>query len=56
MANSNLIHMAQFHSFIVIKRPTRDACLYMGEATPLAPLDLPDPLDPHFVFAIAPIL
>ena len=27
--------------------PVRDACLYMGEAT------LPDPPDPHFLFAIA---
>ena len=49
----------------VIKRPVRDACLYMGEASPSAPPDPPalpappdprDPPDPHFVFAIAPIV
>ena len=37
----------------LIEHPARDACLYMGEASPPAPLDL---LDPHLVFAIAPIL
>ena len=31
----------------IIKRPARDAFLYMGEST------LPDPADPHFLFAIA---
>ena len=31
----------------VNKRPTRDACLYMGEVT------LPDSPDLHFIFAIA---
>ena len=49
----------------IIKRPARDACLYMGEASPPAPPAPPDPPalpdppdlpDPHFVFAIAPIL
>ena len=33
-----------FHK-VLFKRPKRDACLYMGKATPLDPLD---PLDPHF--------
>ena len=33
--------------FKLIKCATRDAFLYMGEATPL------DPSDPHFLFAIA---
>ena len=36
--------------YFKFKRPTRDACLYMGEATPPDPPDLPDP---HFFFAIA---
>ena len=40
----------------VIKRPARDACLYMGEASPPARPDPPALPDPHFVFAIAPIL
>ena len=35
---------------MLIKRPAREACLYMGEASP------PDPPAPHFVFAIALIL
>ena len=42
-----------------IKRPVRDACLYMGEASPPAPPTppaAPAPPDPHFVFAIAPKL
>ena len=29
---------------IFLKRPVRDVCLYMGEATPT---------DPHFLFAVA---
>ena len=37
----------------LIKRPARDACLYMGEASPPDPSAPPDP---HFDFAIAPIL
>ena len=35
---------------LIIKHPARDTCLYMGEATPLDPLDSPDA---HFLFAIA---
>ena len=35
---------------IIIKRPARDVCLYMGEVNLLDP---PDPPDPHFLFAIA---
>ena len=45
--NTCIILISSETIFIVI---IRDACLYMGEASP------PDPLDPHFVFAIAPIL
>ena len=35
---------------IIIKRPTRDACLCMGELQ--APPALPAPAAPHFVFLI----
>ena len=34
----------------IIKRPSRDTCLYMGEATPL---DSADPQNPDFLFAKA---
>ena len=37
--------LTESHS--IIKGPTRDACLYMGEASP------PDPPAPFFVFAIS---
>ena len=35
---------------LIFKCPARDACLYMGEATPPHMADLPDL---HFLFAIA---
>ena len=37
-------------TFVVIKRPVRDACLCMGELQ--APPALPAPAAPHFVFLI----
>ena len=37
-------------SYIIIKRPARDACLCMGDLE--APLALPAPAAPHFVFLI----
>ena len=43
----------------LIKRPARDTCLYMGEATPLVspvPPDLHDPPDPHFLFIVSSYL
>ena len=43
----NLFDLKVFLSFVdwqIFKCPMRDACLYMGEATPP---------DPHFLFAIA---
>ena len=64
---SKLLISTDFFLFLIsrvslIKRPVRDACLYMGEASlpalpdPPTPPDPPAPPDPHFVFAIAPIL
>ena len=47
---------AGFVQQFMIKHPVRDACLYMGEASPPNLPPPPDPPDPHFVFAIAPIL
>ena len=43
------IHLASGHRCVLglVKRPTRDACLYI-EATPLD-----HPPDPNFLFAIA---
>ena len=38
------LELGVLYWYMIIKRPTRDACLYVGEATPL---------DPHFLFAIA---
>ena len=32
------------YNLLIIMRPSRDACLYMGEATPP---------DPHFLFVLA---
>ena len=32
------------YNLLIIMHPSRDACLYMGEATPP---------DPHFLFALA---
>ena len=37
----------QYFFSSLIKRPTREVYLYVGEATP------PDLPDPHFLFAIA---